>query len=79
MGRVEVRVYRCAPGRKGSRGQRWRWTAHAGNGRKIATAGEAYVNRQDCIDAVRLVFGEATRVRQVEADRPDILLRGVWF
>jgi hypothetical protein len=37
------------------------------------------VNRQDCIDAVRLVFGEATRVRQVEADRPDILLRGVWF
>lgn len=34
----------------------FRWYLKAANGRKIANSGEGYYNRQDCIDAVRLVM-----------------------
>jgi hypothetical protein len=40
------------------RKQPWRWVAKsAGNQRKLATSGESYTNRQDCLDAAVLVFG----------------------
>ena len=34
----------------------WRWTLEAANGRKIANAGEGYINRDDCVHAVNLVM-----------------------
>lgn len=33
----------------------WRWYLAAGNGRKIANAGEGYLNRNDCLAAIALV------------------------
>lgn len=30
----------------------WRWRLHAGNGDTIATPGEGYVNRQECLAAI---------------------------
>lgn len=37
----------------------WRWTLSAANNRHVAASGEGYVNRSDCIDAVRLVKRDA--------------------
>lgn len=74
---LTVKVYRCAPGRRGSRGQRWRWRATAANNRIMATSGEAYINEQDCLDAVEAVFGTGTRVRRTHPDQPEIILRDV--
>lgn len=34
----------------------WRWHLTAANNRIIANSGEAYHNRQDCINAVNLVM-----------------------
>jgi uncharacterized protein YegP (UPF0339 family) len=72
---ITVKVYRCAPGRRGSRGQRWRWTAFAANGRKMATAGEAYTNEKDCLDAVQVLFGTETRAWREHPDQPEAMLR----
>jgi len=33
----------------------WRWYLQAANGKKIAESGEGYRNKQDCLDAIRLV------------------------
>lgn len=44
--------------------KQWRWTAYANNNRKVATSGESYHNKQDCIAAMRLVFSPDTRVYQ---------------
>ncbi len=33
----------------------WRWTLYAANGRKIANAGEGYLNKADCVHAINLV------------------------
>jgi uncharacterized protein YegP (UPF0339 family) len=30
----------------------WRWYLRATNGRRIATSGEGYYNKQDCLDAI---------------------------
>ena len=35
----------------------WRWRLRATNNRIIAESGEAYHNRQDCLDAINLVKG----------------------
>jgi uncharacterized protein len=37
----------------------WRWYLQAANGRKIATSGESYWNKQDCLDAIKLVKGSS--------------------
>ncbi|HEX8160656.1 MAG TPA: DUF1508 domain-containing protein [Pyrinomonadaceae bacterium] len=37
----------------------WRWYLQAANGRKIANSGEGYHNKQDCLDAIKLVKGSA--------------------
>lgn len=36
-------------------GGEWRWRLWAANNRIIATSGESYTNRTDCIDAIALV------------------------
>ena len=33
----------------------WRWHLNADNNRIIATSGEGYVNKQDCLDGIKLV------------------------
>ena len=35
----------------------WRWRLRANNNEIIATAGEGYVNRSDCIHGIELVQG----------------------
>lgn len=35
----------------------WRWCLIAGNNRKIATSGEGYFNKADCLSAISLVKG----------------------
>lgn len=35
----------------------WRWRLKANNGQIIATSGEGYQNRHDCLSAVELVMG----------------------
>lgn len=37
----------------------WRWYLNAANNRKIADSGEGYQNKQDCLDAIKLVKGSA--------------------
>lgn len=35
--------------------KQWRWRLVAANNRIIANSGEGYVNRSDCLSAIRLV------------------------
>jgi uncharacterized protein YegP (UPF0339 family) len=37
----------------------WRWYLQAANNRKIANSGEGYYNKQDCLDAIKLVKGSS--------------------
>lgn len=37
----------------------WRWRLIARNGRVIATSGEGYNNRSDCLNAIDLIRREA--------------------
>jgi hypothetical protein len=50
---AKLTVYRR---RSLNRNQRWGWRMVA-NGRKIATSGEGYANRQECIDMGLAVTG----------------------
>lgn len=75
-GVIVVELYRCAPGRRGSRGQRWRWRAKdAGNNEILAKASEAYTNKRDALDAIVQLFSEGPRVRLTQPDEPDVILR----
>jgi uncharacterized protein len=38
----------------------WRWRLQAGNGRIIAHSGESYVNKADCLAAIKLVKASST-------------------
>ncbi len=38
----------------------WRWTLKAGNHETIATSGEGYINRADCLHGIELVKQSAT-------------------
>ena len=38
----------------------WRWRLRAANNRIIATSGEAYINKSDCLHAINLVKGSAS-------------------
>ena len=37
----------------------WRWFLQAANNRKIATSGESYHNKSDCLAAINLVKGSS--------------------
>lgn len=72
----EVEVY------KGSRQgrQAWRWRAvNYGNKRKMASGGEAYTNKSDCLDAVTDLFSAGTTVHLVEmvSGSQEVLRDGV--
>lgn len=50
--------------------ERWRWRAkNANNNKIIATSGEKYHNRQDCLDTITQVFGTNTDVYLTERGR----------
>jgi hypothetical protein len=67
--KVHVEMYKCAPGRRGSRGQRYRWRAkNAGNNKILATASEAYTNEADCIDAIWQLFGGESAITLIRKD-----------
>lgn len=38
----------------------WRWILKSGNGRLIATSGEAYEKKQECLYDIELVKGSTT-------------------
>lgn len=46
-------------------GGQWRWRLQASNGRIIANSGESYVNKGDCLAAIKLVKG-STNAPEVE-------------
>ncbi len=39
--------------------KQWRWQLVAANNRIIASSGEGYHNKQDCLSAIQLVKGSA--------------------
>jgi len=39
-----------------SSGGQWRWRLKADNNRNIANGGEAFHNKQDCVDSIKLVM-----------------------
>lgn len=58
------------------RRQRWRWVAKsADNQRKLATSGEFYTNRQDCLDAIALVFAAISTVYLRQSEQGNQLVR----
>lgn len=60
---------------KRGRHQAWRWKAISeGNSRTLAS-GEAFTNRQDCIDSVRLLFGDRSTVFLRQSEQGNQLLR----
>jgi uncharacterized protein YegP (UPF0339 family) len=69
---VRIEVYEA----RKQAGQFWRWRALAKNNRKIASSGEAYSNKADCIAAVRLLFDAHSSV-VLRSDGDDTVLRGV--
>jgi uncharacterized protein YegP (UPF0339 family) len=38
----------------------WRWRLLAANNRNIANSGDGYWNKQDCLDAIKLVKGSGS-------------------
>lgn len=78
---VHVEMYKCAPGRRGSRGQRYRWRAkNAGNGKVLAMASEAYHNSDDCLNAILQLFVGESRIvllRKDEGGLETLLQRGL--
>lgn len=60
---VFVDIYKSRVASVFRRPQPWRWRAiSAGNRRKLATSGEGYTNRQDCLDDITLLFADKTNV-----------------
>jgi uncharacterized protein YegP (UPF0339 family) len=60
----------------GRRQQRWRWRALNGdNYRVLAASSEAYVNREDCVSAIRQLFGSQSNVYLRAAEQGNLLLR----
>lgn len=55
-----VELYRTSPGPYKGRPQGWRFRFRANNNSIIVTGKKSYTNRDDAVDAIRLVFGEAT-------------------
>jgi uncharacterized protein YegP (UPF0339 family) len=53
---MRITVYRS-----GLLKREWRWRLRAANGRIIATSGEGYRNKQDCLDIVEKIQAEIPR------------------
>lgn len=54
----------------------WRWRAiNAGNRKTMATSGEGYLNRADCMAAVYQLFGAATNVYLRQHELGNVVLR----
>jgi len=61
---------------KRARKQPFYWVAkNSGNGRVMAISSERYTNRQDCVDAARLIFGSEVNVYLRQENQPNQLLR----
>lgn len=60
-----------------ARPQRWYWIALSGdNMRRLGRSSENYTNRQDCIDAVWLLFGDdQSNVYMRQAEKGNEILR----
>jgi uncharacterized protein YegP (UPF0339 family) len=56
------------------RKQTWRWRAVAGNG-EIMASGEAYLHKQDCLDAIQQLFGTRSNVYLRQKEQGNELLR----
>lgn len=62
--------------RRGGRQQRHYWIAlNGGNMRVMARSSESYTNRQDCVDAARLIFGSEVKVYLRQENQEIQLLR----
>jgi hypothetical protein len=58
------------------RQQRWYWLAKSGdNQRKLARSSERYFNRVDAINAINVLFADASNVYRREAELGDVMLR----
>jgi hypothetical protein len=58
------------------RPQRWFWVALNGNNfRRLARSSENYTNRQDCLDALKQLFGSDANVYKREAEVGNVCLR----
>jgi hypothetical protein len=58
------------------RPQVWRWRAISeGNGRKMATSGEAFINLSDCLHSIELLFGTTATVFLRQEEQGNQLLR----
>lgn len=38
----------------------WRWSLHASNGQQVASSGEGYVKKSDCLHGIDLVKSAST-------------------
>ena len=56
------------------RHQPWRWVARAHNGRVLATSGEAYFNKADCVSSIWTLFGPGSLVA-LQTEDGEFLLR----
>lgn len=56
------------------RHQPWRWVARARNGRVLATSGEAYFNKADCVSSIWTLFGPGSLVA-LQTEDGEFLLR----
>ncbi|WP_223484673.1 YegP family protein [Stenotrophomonas indicatrix] len=59
----------------------WRWRLRADNGRIIATGGEGYNNKADCLHGIQLVMSatSATTVYDQEGARSLLFIGGKWI
>ena len=48
-------ILNAVRGLESIRPNQWRWRLIANNGKQIASSGEGYNNKQDCLDAIELV------------------------
>ena len=73
---VDLRRSDRPSGTPGKRWQGWSWIAlNAGNHEPLAISTEKYTNRQDCLDAIRQLFGTDATVHLREPGAETVLLR----
>lgn len=73
---VYIVLYQSKPRKVFRRAQTWRWRAlNAGNSRVLAVSSENYTNRDDCVAAVRQLFGSRSDVYLRQAETGNVMLR----
>lgn len=53
----------------------WRWRLKAANGKIIATSGEGYKHKGDCLHAIELVVGLEVDTTEIQIDHGDVIVR----